>query len=698
MRCRLYKAVLLLAPVCVQCWLPTPGILTNTRSPGLTTRGHNAWLHGAPRRAASHAFSAPEDTDVGGDGSTATAPASKKRSPEAERLALEAEKYKLMAEQLRLEAEKEKLVLEVEQAKKQDAVVAKQDRTIAIFQAALKEGEGRLAEVVKENLSSISAEIISRLNDDFGSSEELAQREGNQDLSAAILKVVEELDPKAATKLNNKLREKLQREQDILNAAKKRLDIDQADAFGRTKSQRGMVDEWVEASTNGTQVMGMGMNNTQLSPEQRAGMAGNIVVLPLWVPTPLLRYIGAAPPLRQDDIEKIREEVFGMDNFFVTSVEPSTYAVMYKGNPRMEDSAAVCAAVNERLQAIPGVKDRVQLFFMLDPTPPMMNEGEQPSEPRPVFIAISAEAQPRQSNVLTYLLSGGTVLVSAFTCFAYAIGNFALNTEFFKKITEGDASVAYSALPIAAGILALQVFHEIGHKIAAEANDQELALPVIIPSLQVGNFGAVTSFLSFPKSRKTLFDVSVSGPIVGIAASMAAFVVSLTCHNLSSSVLLTWHTPPSSPVVPAALFHSSLLIGSITATVLPSVMTQALSLPVPIHPLVVIGVTGVLVNALNLMPIGRLDGGRASMAVLGRRTSGLVGTLTLGLQALSAVFNNYSLQLFWGLVVILTQRMPDIPAVDEVTEVDNTRTAVTISMQPHSSAHYGSHCLTHCVS
>lgn len=56
------------------------------------------------------------------------------------------------------------------------------------------------------------------------------------------------------------------------------------------------------------------------------------------------------------------------------------------------------------------------------------------------------------------------------------------------------------------------------------------------------------------------------------------------------------------------------------------------------------------------MPIGRLDGGRAASAVLGRRPAALLGTLTLLFQAVSAIFNNYSLQLFWGLVVILFQR------------------------------------------
>ena len=62
-------------------------------------------------------------------------------------------------------------------------------------------------------------------------------------------------------------------------------------------------------------------------------------------------------------------------------------------------------------------------------------------------------------------------------------------------------------------------------------------------------------------------------------------------------------------------------------------LMQTLSAPIPVHPLVVVGFTGMIVSALNLMPIGKLDGGRASAAVFGRRTSAVLGTLTLLLQA-----------------------------------------------------------------
>lgn len=51
-----------------------------------------------------------------------------------------------------------------------------------------------------------------------------------------------------------------------------------------------------------------------------------------------------------------------------------------------------------------------------------------------------------------------------------------------------------------------------------------------------------------------------------------------------------------------------------------------------VHPLAIVGITGVIVNALNLMPIGSLDGGRIAMSAFGRKAGGVLGTITLLLQ------------------------------------------------------------------
>lgn len=61
-------------------------------------------------------------------------------------------------------------------------------------------------------------------------------------------------------------------------------------------------------------------------------------------------------------------------------------------------------------------------------------------------------------------------------------------------------------------------------------------------------------------------------------------------------------------------------------------MVHLCTFVVAVHPLAIVGITGVIVNALNLMPIGSLDGGRIAMSAFGRKAGGVLGTITLLLQ------------------------------------------------------------------
>jgi hypothetical protein len=70
-----------------------------------------------------------------------------------------------------------------------------------------------------------------------------------------------------------------------------------------------------------------------------------------------------------------------------------------------------------------------------------------------------------------------------------------------------------------------------------------------------------------------------------------------------------YHT---SPVVPVSMLKSSLLTGKILSFIAPKALMLPLSQPIPIHPLFMIGFSGLISSALNLLPIFRLDGGRGN--------------------------------------------------------------------------------------
>lgn len=86
-----------------------------------------------------------------------------------------------------------------------------------------------------------------------------------------------------------------------------------------------------------------------------------------------------------------------------------------------------------------------------------------------------------------------------------------------------------------------------------------------------------------------------------------------------------------------------------------------------------IGALGCLTQALQSMPIGRLDGGRATTAVFGRKAATFLSASLVLYQVVSGVLLGNTLQLFWGTVVIIFQNAQEMYARDEITPVDGNR-------------------------
>ncbi|EOD34541.1 hypothetical protein EMIHUDRAFT_228517 [Emiliania huxleyi CCMP1516] len=96
----------------------------------------------------------------------------------------------------------------------------------------------------------------------------------------------------------------------------------------------------------------------------------------------------------------------------------------------------------------------------------------------------------------------------------------------------------------------------------------------------------------------------------------------------------------------------------------------------PLHPAAVVGFTSALCNALQLLPVGRLDGGRIAAAVLGSGAASLTSSLfLLGLGLQSLFGGDDPALLFFGLLIIFFQREPELPCADDLTGVDTPRQA-----------------------
>lgn len=372
------------------------------------------------------------------------------------------------------------------------------------------------------------------------------------------------------------------------------------------------------------------------------------------------------PRISEDDIEIIKEKVLSMKVFYVTDVDRSPFdeRILFRGNLRTDASAAL--DILEEGLVREGLTERVRLFILMDPK---SDEQDGEEEERPVVVALPAAALPNQTTGPSAVLTVTAALFSIFTSLSYGIGLFGLNPAFLQALTSDtlETQQVLYTLPISMGALGIAFAHEISHRVAAAVHGVKLGLPILLPSIQVGTFGTITPLQSYPRRRSHLFDVAAAGPLVGAGISLGMLVAGMLLT--AGGNVADWF-----PQIPSALFNGSLLFGSLGKLILPEAMREQATLAV--HPLLVVGYTGMLVNALNLLPVGRLDGGRIIQALYGRAVAARVSGLTFILQGLATIYGESSLLFMWCLLCVFLQREADYPCLDEVSEPSDARFAV----------------------
>ncbi len=346
------------------------------------------------------------------------------------------------------------------------------------------------------------------------------------------------------------------------------------------------------------------------------------------------------PQMPDADLTAIKE-IFGIDTFFATETIPYQMGAIFKGNLRGE-AAKVHHRLTEKLAT--KVADKYRLFLVPDP------------EDRPVVVVLPSSNDPQPATTGQKVLSG-VMLIATIATSLEAMGVF-LGFDFYEH-TERISEV----LPFALGIWAILIAHEIGHQLLAERRQVKIGLPFFLPTGQIGSFGSITRFESLLPDRSVLFDVSFAGPATGGLLSLLLLTIGLFLSKAGGSLDF-----------PAQFFQGSLLVGTLAKVVLGASISQP---TISIHPLVVIGWLGLVINALNLMPAGQLDGGRIVQAIYGRKTAQRATLVTLVLLAFIAFFNPANLViLYWLVLVGFLQRALERPSLDEITEPNDTRAAL----------------------
>ena len=211
-------------------------------------------------------------------------------------------------------------------------------------------------------------------------------------------------------------------------------------------------------------------------------------------------------------------------------------------------------------------------------------------------------------------------------------------------------------------ILLILGFHEMGHYLACRYYDVDASLPFFLPLpiVMTGTLGAFIRIREPIPQKHMLFDIGIAGPIAGFLVAVPALALGI---GMSHVVAI----PPNTPGVELG---EPLLFKAVSWVFWG---TPPQGYTVNMHPVAFAAWFGLLATALNLFPIGQLDGGHISYCVFGRRSSyitfAMVG-LVAGLTYFSASW------VVWTVLMIAMLFVfgPHHPRVfDEEVPLDRTR-------------------------
>lgn len=249
-----------------------------------------------------------------------------------------------------------------------------------------------------------------------------------------------------------------------------------------------------------------------------------------------------------------------------------------------------------------------------------------------------------------------------------------------------------AGLPYSLSILFILTCHEFGHYFAARYHGVSATLPYYIPSpslpgfLNFGTFGAVIRTTSPIPSKKVMFDIGVAGPIAGFVATIGVLIYGFT-HLPGKEFILQIHPEYFSGAGQeggvALEFGSSMLYNFFSLSLTDPAREFIPPMTEMYHyPFLITGWFGLFVTAMNLIPVGQLDGGHVSYAMFGEQhkiiariafgmilAMGIIGWLPeLGVES----SYGWSGWLFWALILFFFVKLYHPPVSDE-TQLDPNR-------------------------
>ena len=219
-----------------------------------------------------------------------------------------------------------------------------------------------------------------------------------------------------------------------------------------------------------------------------------------------------------------------------------------------------------------------------------------------------------------------------------------------------------SGVPFAFTLLSILGVHEFGHYFTARHYGARVSLPYFIPApppFIFGTLGAIIKMRSPARERNSLFDIAVAGPLAGLVVAIPALLVGLAWSRVVA-------IPPGFGGI---IFGDSLLMSFLVYLIFGPIPN---GMDVLIHPVGLAGWVGLFVTALNLFPVGQLDGGRIAYALFGRHHRKISMATFAALLALGAVTRSLN-WVVWAILLFFLIGFHHSPPLDDLTPISPGR-------------------------
>ena len=199
--------------------------------------------------------------------------------------------------------------------------------------------------------------------------------------------------------------------------------------------------------------------------------------------------------------------------------------------------------------------------------------------------------------------------------------------------------------------------HEFGHYWASRKNAVQSTLPYFIPAPPMfiaGTFGAFIQIKQRIPNRRVLMEIGAAGPIAGFIVAVPMLALGLYLSRVTPSIAMG-----------GVSFGSSFILNLFSELIL-GIDPSSPFINIHLHPIAFAGWIGMLVTALNLMPVGQLDGGHIIYALFPDKHR-LIGKLFF--VALFPLGYFWPGWFFWAFMIVL-MGFKTAPLNEELVELD----------------------------